>query len=210
MGFTALTLNSTRTPTSSVPLPRAGDGAQRRSFTFNYARYLRANVHRRGVYEAINGFCGWLNAQAEQRHLISSKAISSIMLPTPSTLFSLYSPEGEYSTSCRQGKKNINVLDSIYYGVFPSPFIEVSSGQVQQLHKFKWQVKRHQSLGSRRTPDQSLIAGSINHIPQSRYLRQQQSQRQKQFARCGDAVTFSKGQQTALWRAMGSCQPWGP
>lgn len=58
MGFTALTLNSARTPTSSVTLPRAGDGAQRCSLTFNYARYLRANVHRRGVYEAINGFCG--------------------------------------------------------------------------------------------------------------------------------------------------------
>lgn len=58
MGFTALTLNSTRTPTSSVTLPRAGGSAQRCSFTSNYARYLRANVHRRGVYEAINGFCG--------------------------------------------------------------------------------------------------------------------------------------------------------
>lgn len=58
IGFTALTLNSSRTPTSSVTLPRAGGAAQRCSFTSNYARYLRPNVHRRGVYEAINGFCG--------------------------------------------------------------------------------------------------------------------------------------------------------
>lgn len=115
MGFTALTLNSARTPTSSVTLPRAGDGARRRSFTFNYARYLRANVHRRGVYEAINGFCGWLNAQAEQRHLISAKAVCSIMLLTPWTLFPLPNQEGEYSTSCRQAKKNMNLLDLIHF-----------------------------------------------------------------------------------------------
>lgn len=98
MGFTALTLNSTRTPTSSVTLPRAGDGARRCGFTFNYARYLRANVHRRGVYEAINGFCRWLNAQAEQRHLISTEAVCSIMLPALWTSFLLPDEEGEYST----------------------------------------------------------------------------------------------------------------
>lgn len=102
MGFTALTLNSTRTPTSSVTLPRAGDGARRCGFTFNYARYLRANVHRRGGYEAINGFCRWLNAQAEQRHLISAKAVCSIMFPALWTLFLLPNEEGEYSTRGRK------------------------------------------------------------------------------------------------------------
>lgn len=113
MGFTALTLNSTRTPTSSVTLPRAGDGARRCGFTFNYARYLRANVHRRGVYEAINGFCRWLNAQAEQRHLISAEAVCSIMFPVLWTLFQLPDKEGEYST--RERKTSMDWVLHIKY-----------------------------------------------------------------------------------------------
>lgn len=113
MGFTALTLNSTRTPTSSVTLPRAGDGARRCGFTFNYARYLRANVHRRGVYEAINGFCRWLNAQAEQRHLISAEAVCSIMFLVLWTLFQLPDKEGEYST--RERKTSMDWVLHIKY-----------------------------------------------------------------------------------------------
>lgn len=169
MGFTALTLNSTRTPTSSVTLPRAGDGARRCGFTFNYARYLRANVHRRGGYEAINGFCRWLNAQAEQRHLISAKAVCSIMFPALWTLFLLPNEEGEYSTRGRKISMDwVLHIKYIYciciiHGFFSSLYTEVCSAQVQQLHKFKWQVKCHKALGSRRISSQILAARSRSH-----------------------------------------------
>lgn len=162
MGFTALTLNSTRTPTSSVTPPRAGDGARRCGFTFNYARYLRANVHRRGVYEAINGFCRWLNAQAEQRHLISAKAVCSIMFPALWTLFLLPDEEEEYSTRERKTSMDwVLHIKYIYYTYrirvfFSSLYIEVCSTQVQQLQNFKWRMKRHKSPGSRRISSQIL------------------------------------------------------
>lgn len=37
--------------------------------------WLRDDVHSGGVYEAIYGFWGWLNAEMEPRHLIITGAI---------------------------------------------------------------------------------------------------------------------------------------
>lgn len=105
IGFTALTLNSIRTPTSSVTRLQIRDSTQCCSSTFNYTGCLRANVHRRGVYEAINGFCGWLNAQVELRYLISAKAICSIIFPLPWTLFLSHDGEEEYATGHRHRRE---------------------------------------------------------------------------------------------------------
>lgn len=68
----------------------------------------------------------------------------------------------------------MNVLDLIFF--FSSLLIEVCSAQMQQLQKFKRQVKCHDSPRSRRTPAQMLAAGNINHVAQLQLLSMERTQ----------------------------------
>lgn len=117
--------------------------------------------------------------------MISAKAICSIMFPMPRTLFLLPDEEGEYSTSCRHRKKNMNVLR--FGGFFFSPsssLTEVCPAQVRQSQHFKRQVKCHKSPRSSGMAAQTLAAGNINHllfVPYSSFPRSQPTEQGGNF-----------------------------